>query len=188
MYRNFTLCLAMALPLMQSAQAGEVIPGTDPKTGYRIGYYDGDTPNVIPGATLIHTPQAKELVDKGAVLIDVLASKGDGHDPLDGTWPTLPPRTEIAGTTWLPDVGSGTMDSYLKRYFKTNLEKLAGPPPGKPVIFYCHSKCWMAWNAGVRAARWGYKQVYWYPSGTDGWSKAKLPLVPAQTPPAVDMN
>lgn len=34
----------------------------------------------------------------------------------------------------------------------------------------------MSWNALRRAASYGYRCLYWYPEGTDGWSAAGLPL------------
>jgi rhodanese-related sulfurtransferase len=38
----------------------------------------------------------------------------------------------------------------------------------------------MSWNAAKRAASWGYRRVYWYRDGTDGWEAAKLLLTEAE--------
>jgi rhodanese-related sulfurtransferase len=34
----------------------------------------------------------------------------------------------------------------------------------------------MSWNAAKRAIGLGYRNVIWYPDGTDGWAAAGLPL------------
>ena len=41
----------------------------------------------------------------------------------------------------------------------------------------------MSWNAAKRAASWGYKQIYWYPDGIDGWDAANLPTADAEPAP-----
>jgi rhodanese-related sulfurtransferase len=42
----------------------------------------------------------------------------------------------------------------------------------------------MSWNAAKRALALGYKNVAWYPDGTDGWEAAGLPLQEAKPEPA----
>jgi len=42
----------------------------------------------------------------------------------------------------------------------------------------------MSWNAAKRALALGYKNVAWYPDGTDGWEAAGLPLHEAKPEPA----
>jgi rhodanese-related sulfurtransferase len=41
----------------------------------------------------------------------------------------------------------------------------------------------MSWNAAKRALTLGYSDVAWYPEGTDGWTKASLPLQDATPEP-----
>ena len=41
----------------------------------------------------------------------------------------------------------------------------------------------MSWNAARRANAMGYRDVIWYPAGTDGWSDAGLPLKETQPEP-----
>ena len=45
-------------------------------------------------------------------------------------------------------------------------------------MFYCLANCWMSWNAARRAIALGYRNVAWYPDGTDGWAAQHLPLEP----------
>ncbi len=50
------------------------------------------------------------------------------------------------------------------------------PARARPLVFYCLKDCWMSWNAAKRALELGYKNVDWYPEGSDGWAAAGLPL------------
>jgi PQQ-dependent catabolism-associated CXXCW motif protein len=154
--------------------ASTVRAGDDPEfdaaTGYRISRYRAPTPDKIDGATRIFAADVDALVkDKNAVLIDVMPSDGAGLDAKTGQWRMLKPRNDIPGSTWLPDVGRGAIDSTLERYFKDNLTKLTGGDSARALIFYCQSDCWMSWNAIRRARSYGYSALYWFPDGTDGW-------------------
>ena len=99
-----------------------------------------------------------------------------------GAWRLSRPHQSIPGATWLPDVGRGQISSDLDNYFKSNLARLSGGDPARPLIIFCQSACWMAWNAVQRAAKLGYTQLHWYPEGTDGWvewgDRALAPIEP----------
>ena len=87
-----------------------------------------------------------------------------------------PPRENIPGSVWLPNVGYGELSAEFADYFRTELERLTGGDKSKPLVFYCDANCWMSWNAAKRAMTYGYSAVQWYPDGTDGWKEADLPL------------
>jgi PQQ-dependent catabolism-associated CXXCW motif protein len=182
------LALAIAFAVAGSAFGKDASPGTDPATGYRIGNYRAPTPASVPGALTISTKDAQAMIAEGAVLIDVLGAKGGGPDPLDGEWRLTERHETIAGAVWLPNVGTGTLDAQMTRYFHEQLARLAGPPPGRALVIFCQADCWMSWNAAKRAASWGYDKIAWYPLGTDGWRDAGLPLVAAPTPPPVPVD
>ena len=118
----------------------------------------------------------------------MLAARGGGPDPIDGEWRLSGTHEDIAGSVWLPNVGTGALDRAMTRFFRDNLTRLVGPPPGRPFIVYCQADCWMSWNAAKRAVSWGYSGVHWYPLGTDGWKEAGPPLAPAPTPPPVPVD
>jgi thioredoxin-related protein len=45
----------------------------------------------------------------------------------------------------------------------------------------------MSWNAVKRASALGYRNLYWYPEGSDGWAAAGLQLVTAKPIPLPGM-
>ena len=71
----------------------------------------------------------------------------------------------------------------MEDYFRTRLALLTAAEPGKPLVFFCQRNCWMSWNAAKRAIEWGYKNVIWYPEGTDGWLDAGNDLVSTSSTP-----
>jgi PQQ-dependent catabolism-associated CXXCW motif protein len=81
----------------------------------------------------------------------------------------LPPLGAAAAA-----IGRGSLSSELEGYFRSHLEAATNGSRDVPVVFYCLADCWMSWNAAKRAASWGYKRIYWYPDGIDGWEAAKL--------------
>jgi len=110
------------------------------------------------------------------ILIDVYPPTGLGPDPLEGIWVTNEKRENIPGSTWLPEVGRGHLESDAVDYFQRNLVNLTQSDKSRALLFYCTSDCWQSWNAAKRALSWGYTDVYWYPDGSDGWQEASLPL------------
>ena len=84
----------------------------------------------------------------------------------------LPPRADLPGSAWLPNVGYGELSAEFEGYFRDNLARLTGGDRSRPIAVYCQADCWMSWNAAKRALAYGYDQVIWYPEGTDGWRAA----------------
>ena len=152
----------------------------DPKTGYRMGHYRAPTPDSIKGAIRITTLELEKMLNKpDVVLIDVMAHIGAGWDPLSGEWLISKPRLHIPQSTWLPDVGAGSLSPELTKYFKSNIHRLTNGKKSRPLVIYCQSDCWMSWNAVRRLADWGYDNLFWYPEGHDGWLEANHNLVNA---------
>lgn len=160
----------------------------DAATGYRIAHYRAALPDKVPGGQRLDTEEVEKVFKaRRAVFIDVMPSTGAGFDPKSGKWRLTKKRKNIPGSTWLPDVGHGNLKPTLKRYFEQNLDLLSGGDKSKPLLFYCQSDCWMAWNAVKRASALGYQNLYWYPDGTDGWREWDNPVEPA-TPIPVDVT
>jgi PQQ-dependent catabolism-associated CXXCW motif protein len=146
--------------------------------GYRIENYRAPVPATLAGATVLDTGAARALWEAGETLfVDVLPSPPRPDNLPAGTIWQPPSRDTIPGAAWLPNVGFGALDAGTDAYFRDNLARLAGGDTGRAVVFFCRSDCWMSWNAARRAmTEYGYEQVLWYPSGTDGWEAAGLPL------------
>ena len=162
-------CTALAILVTTGNVRAADEPAFDPASGYRIAHYRAAVPDTVPGGNRIDLEKLDQLVKAGAVLLDVMPSEGAGPDPVTGAWRLSRPHQTIPGAAWVPDVGRGKITPAFESYFKANLEKLSGGDTSKPVIVFCQSDCWMAWNAVQRAASYGYSALYWYPEGTDGW-------------------
>lgn len=149
----------------------------DSDTGYRMGRYRAPVPQSVPGGKTITTDEIKVL-QTTAVLIDVLPPVGLGADPLDGHWLISEPRYTIKGATWLPEVGRGYLSDEHIDFFERNLARLSNDNTDTPLVFFCTSDCWQSWNASKRASLLGYRNIYWYPHGTDGWQESGNTLTP----------
>lgn len=156
----------------------------DPDTGYRIARYRTPTPESVPGGTRIMAADVAELVKANrAVLIDVMPSEGGRANPKTGQWYLPKAHSNIAGSTWLADVGQGVLTSDQSKYFSDNLAKLTQGNRSRAIIFYCKADCWMSWNAVRRAAALGYQNIYWLSEGTDGWTDWGGTLIDAKPEP-----
>jgi PQQ-dependent catabolism-associated CXXCW motif protein len=166
----------VALGLVLALVAAGPSPPAEP-AGYRMRDYRAPTPPTLAGAEVLSTDQAQAIWEaKSAVFIDVLPQppRPPGLPP-DTIWHPRP-RHDIPGSIWLPDTGYGELAPAMERYFADNLEQATAGDRQHRLVFYCLMDCWMSWNAARRAIALGYRQVAWYPDGTDGWADSDLPL------------
>ena len=138
--------------------------------GYRMERYDAEVPAALDGATTVDAIAVKSLLENdGAVVVDVIPEqRRPAALPPGQIWNPVEHRG-IAGAIWLPDVGYGALSEATEAYFERHLRAATGGDPGHPVIFYCRADCWMSWNAAKRALSYGYRNVYWFADGLDGW-------------------
>lgn len=159
-------------------------------SGYKMDDYRSPTPATLTGARVVSTEEAERLWrDKGAVFVDTMPRDQRPKDLPPGTVWRDKPREHVPGSAWLANVGYGGISAEMADYFRNSLTALSGGDTARPLLFYCRAECWMSWNAAKRAMEWGYRNVLWYPEGTDGWEKAGMPLekatpyvVPASPP------
>jgi PQQ-dependent catabolism-associated CXXCW motif protein len=171
------LLLAFTLTLSLSPVKAE-LPLLFAADGYRVAEFRAPVPDAVPGGSTITTQQLQTMLKTGdVVLIDVLPTPVKPKDrPAHLLW-LPPPRHNIPGSHWLPNVGFGALSVELEHYFKANLARFTQGDKAKKLVIYCLADCWMSWNAAKRAAtEYGYSAVYWYPDGTTGWEAAGLPL------------
>jgi PQQ-dependent catabolism-associated CXXCW motif protein len=144
---------------------------------YRTDNYRTPVPATLQGARVLSTAEADALWRDGKVVfIDVLPQPPKPSNLPAGTLWRDRPRQNIPGSIWLPDTGYGALAALTEAYFREGLADASGGDLGKPLVIYCQADCWMSWNAAKRALSYGYRNVAWYPDGTDGWQSANLPL------------
>lgn len=137
--------------------------------GYRISRYRAPVPSAVEGGTRVDRDGVDKLIGQGAILVDVLPAEGGSPDPATGTWRLLHPHQSIPGAIWLPETGRGSLTAEQERYLAENIARLSGGQTAKPIVVFCQADCWMSWNVVRRLAATGYKALYWFPEGTDGW-------------------
>ncbi len=152
---------------------------------YRMDDYRAPVPATLKGARVISGEEARQIwLDGKSIFVDVM--------PRVPKPPNLPPeiiwrdkvRENIPGSAWLPDVGYGLISAQTDAYFRRNLSRLTGGDLAKLVVFYCIADCWMSWNAAKRALEeYGYRNVIWFPDGTEAWAFDGHELKPAQPEP-----
>jgi len=173
--------LAGLLLIVVAVRADDLAPEPD---GYRTENYRAPVPTTLTGARVLSTHETETVWRaQSAVFIDVLPRPPKPKNLPAGTVWREQPRLDIPGSIWLPDTGYGVLAAATEDYLKRGLARASGGDPGRLLVFYCLEDCWMSWNAARRALTYGYRNVAWYPDGTDGWSRADLPLQQTQPEP-----
>ncbi len=99
-------------------------------------------------------------------LINVLG--GDAH------------RT-IAGAFWLRGASAGDMNARETRRFLDAMGKFAAGDRSRAMVFFCaDSRCWLSYNAALRAIAAGYTNIMWYRGGLAAWNHAALPMMQSE--------
>jgi PQQ-dependent catabolism-associated CXXCW motif protein len=148
---------------------------TEP-TGYWTGPVNDPVPTTIQGGKVIQTPALAALLKSThAVVVDVSdAPHRPENLPATTTWLPLP-HPGIPGAIWIPGAGLGAPPAEVEQFYRQRLARATGNDLNRTLVLYCHQKCWLSWNGAKRAIEYGYRNVYWYPDGIEGWKKAKLP-------------
>ena len=169
------LLLACLLPGVALAQAV-----AEPE-GYRGAPYAAPVPEGLAGATTVHLEEARRLWEEGEVaFVDVLPREPKPADlPEDTIWRERP-HDSIPGTAWLPNTGYEALSPEEEAYLEGGLRAVTGGDPTRPVLFFCKTDCWMSWNAAKRTLGMGYRNVFWFPEGADGWAGAGYGTEPAE--------
>jgi len=152
--------------------------------GFRTDNYRAPVPATLEGARVLTTAEAEAIWRaKSGAFIDVMPRPPKPKNLPEGTVWREAPRKNIPGGIWLPDTGYGTLPPAMDDYFRRGLARASRGDKAALLVIYCLADCWMSWNAAKRALSLGYRNVVWYPDGTDGWSEAGLPLEDAQPIP-----
>lgn len=158
--------LLAALLLIPSTAAWAV----EEPDAYRQADYDAPVPETLQGAIVVEDDQAHAFWKSGdVVFIDVMPDLPRPKGLPEGMIWRGRTRHSVPGSVWLPRIGFGTLDDVGQAQFQNGLHKAVGGKD-RPVLFLCRADCWMSWNAARRAVLAGYTDVYWYPSGSTGWT------------------
>jgi PQQ-dependent catabolism-associated CXXCW motif protein len=179
--RLAAMALAGALLIAPAARADDLVAEPD---SYRTENYRAPVPTTLAGARVLSTQDTETIWRaKSAVFVDVLPRPPKPKNLPEGTVWREQPRQDIPGSIWLPDTGYGVLSPATEDYLKRGLVRASDGDLARMLVFYCLADCWMSWNAARRALTYGYRNVAWYPEGTDGWSRADLPLQQTQPEP-----
>lgn len=158
---------AIIQQLQQMAQLELQDYGVQPTQQLHDGAMHGPTPSSIPGARVTTTAELFQLVmsnQQPYLLFDVLGG--------DQTLPGAIPAVNAAQP--------GSFQDQAQQGFSQFLQQVTGGRQDAALIFYCAStQCWMSYNAALRAANLGYRNVLWYRGGLEAWNYAGLPTMPA---------
>ena len=142
--------------------------GVPPTTELRAGEYSAATPLEVPGARTVGTAELRQLMRAPPggrpLLFDVTGE--DRH-------------LSLPGAVWLPGAGQGgSFEDDIQARLARTLAQGAGGGRARPMVFFCaNARCWLSYNAALRAVRLGYTGVRWYRGGVEAWGVAGGALV-----------
>jgi PQQ-dependent catabolism-associated CXXCW motif protein len=180
-----TLAAPFATPTPSLGAHNNVAAAEPP--GYWTGPINSPVPLTLTGGTVIHNAhQLRALIKQGGtVIVDVSnAPRRPEHMAPDAPWLPLPHRA-IPGSLWIPGVGLGEIPVAVDDFYRQRLAAATNEHLARPLLIYCHRSCWLSWNAAKRAISYGYRNVYWYRDGIEGWKAAgyKTAVIEPQVAP-----
>jgi rhodanese-related sulfurtransferase len=123
-----------------------------------------DTPDSLPGVTVVDSAKVQEMMRSGITLYDtrVAAEYAEAH---------------IKGAKSLPyKEKSSKAIGFDKSQDEFALDKLPADK-NTAVIFYCNAgDCWKSYKASKVAVDAGYKRVNWFRGGIPEWRGKGLPV------------
>jgi PQQ-dependent catabolism-associated CXXCW motif protein len=173
MMRRCRLALLLLCPALPWIGPAMGAAGVAEPEGYWEGNVDAPTPAALHGGRVIRVEELVVLLRQGrAVVIDVSNTPRRPAELAPGApWLPLPHRA-IPGALWFPGVGVGTPTREVEDSYRDRLREATAGNVDAPLIVYCHANCWLSWNAAKRAIGYGYRSVFWFPDGIEGWIAA----------------
>jgi len=172
---------AAATPAGPATPRGAAAGAVAEPEGYWLGDIGSPVPATLKGGHIVHVGGVLHLLRQGgAVVVDVSNAPRRPEGLADGA-PWMPlPHAALPGAVWIPEAGEGAIARRIDEYFRARLAEATRGDLNVPLIFYCHTHCWLSWNAAKRAIGYGYRRVYWFPEGIEAWMAAGQPTAATQ--------
>jgi len=165
--------LPLILALLSAPAFAQVVGeaqdfGVAPTSELRLHEHAAPTPLEVPGARTIGTAELRRLLraqfSERPLLFDVLSEER---------------HASLPGAVWLPGAGLGeSFDDELQKRLARTLAQGSGGDRARPMVFFCaNARCWLSYNAALRAVRLGYTGVRWYRGGIDAWGRSGGALI-----------
>lgn len=123
------------------------------------------TPSSLPGVNRVSAKEARDLLARGATIVDTRTEKEYKAKRIRGA--VFAAYVEKS----LKDVAFNAAQDDFQ-----SLDKLPQLDKAKPVIFACNgAECWKSYKAAKVAAAKGFKSVYWLRGGLPEWDENGLP-------------
>ena len=121
-----------------------------------------ETPDSIPGATVVTAEKAKAMMDSGVLMVDTRVANEYVEQHIKGAI-SIPYKEKSDKSVHF----DARQDSF-------DLAKLP-TDKNKSVIFYCNAgECWKSYKSSVAAVKAGYTNVYWLRGGIPEWKSKGL--------------
>jgi sulfur-oxidizing protein SoxY len=151
-----------------------------------VGPVNGPVPDTLSGGTVIRARDLAALLkQRRAVVVDVSSSQQRPEKLAPQALWMPPPHPVIPGSLWIAGAGAGAIDASVEKIYRQRLAEATSNDLDHPVVVYCHERCWLSWNAAKRAIRYGYRKVYWFPDGIEGWRAAGFETATVDAPTTV---
>ena len=166
---RWLLIFGVALACAHALAAEDEDFGVAPSTGLRVMELSAPTPREIPGAKILLTGDLRLRLQGDAerrpLLFDVLGGE---------------PHHSLPGAIWLPGAGRGeSTGDAVQVQLSRLLQAATKGSLDRPIAFFCQGvRCWLSYNAALRAVALGYREVYWYRGGIEAWLAAGEALAP----------
>ncbi len=163
---------AAAAPSAAATAPAPESPVAEP-ADFWLGPVNAPVPGTLSGGTVIRANDLAALLkQRRAIVVDVSSAQQRPEKLAPQAVWMPPPHPVIPGGLWIAGAGAGAIDAGIDKLYRQRLAEATAHNLDHPVVVYCHERCWLSWNAAKRAIRYGYRKVYWFPDGIEGWRAA----------------
>lgn len=122
------------------------------------------TPESLPGATVVTAEKAKAMAEKGALIVDTRVANEYVEQHIKGAI-SVPYKEKSEKSV--------NYDPALDRFDLS----LLPADRNTPMILYCNAgECWKSYKSARAAVKAGYKNVYWLRGGIPEWKAKGFPV------------